>query len=179
MSEHAYRTAAPEILAAYRKAVADADVQREKIRVALAELGVGPEVFVRSSGFPGDSMRIEDLVPVGDHVPDGWRLLKSSGRLEPRRGKPGEAARQWLLEHQPVDVRNVMEKNGLPRAAWVPGDGFGWRVVSPQFFEHGDALWARYAAEPGESGFDTQPCTWEPCKLSEFYAAAEAHGVVS
>lgn len=64
----------------------------------------------------------------------------------------------------------------MPRASWIPGSGFGWRVVSPQFFEHDGALWVRYAAEPGtgESGFDNDRCTWEPCKLSEFYAALEA-----
>lgn len=177
VAEHAYRTSDPVILAAYRQALLDADARRMKIRTGLARLGVGPEVYVRSSGFPGDQMRITEVVPVGDVIPDGWRLMKRTGRLEPRRGKPGEPARQWLAEHQPIDVRHVMEQHGLPRAAWIPGDGFNWRIVSPQFFEHDGVLWARYAAEPGtsDSGFDTQTCTWDRCKLSEFYAAYEAH----
>jgi hypothetical protein len=177
MGEHAYRTAEVGIVNAYRTALACAKARNEKIKNALVELGVSYEIFVRTSGFPGGKMRITDLVPSSDHVPNGWRLMKSTGRLEPRRGKPGEAAREWLAKHQPIDVRHVMEENGLPRAAWIPGDGFNYRIVSPQFFEHDGALWARYAAEPGTSGsgFDNEPCTWEPIKLSEFYAAYEAH----
>ena len=177
MNERAYRTDDAGIVGAYRDTVSEAQAQGKKIREALAALGVGDQIYVRSSGFSGDSARITDLVPVGDHIPDGWRLMKRTGRLEPRRGKPGESARQWLLEHQPIDIRTVMEKHGLPRAAWVPGEGFGWRVIQPSFFEHDGALWACYAAEPGtsDSGFDTQKCTWQPCNLSEFHAAREAH----
>lgn len=177
MTEYAYRTSDVEIVNEYRTAVACSKARGKKIAAALAELGVGPEIYVKFSGFPGDRMRFTEVVPVGDYVPDGWRLMKSTGRLEPRRGKPGEAARQWLADHQPIDVRNVMEARGLPRAAWIPGDGFNYRIVSPSFFERDGVLWARYAAEPGTSGsgFDTQPCTWEACKLSEFYAAYEAH----
>jgi hypothetical protein len=177
MGEHAYRTAEVGTINAYRTALACTKARGKKIQAGLAELGVSPDIYVRSSGFPGDRMRLTELVPIGDVVPDGWRLMKSTGRLEPRRGKTGEAARQWLAEHQPIDVRHVMEENGLPRAAWIPGDGFGYRIVSPQFFEHDGALWARYAAEPGTSGsgFDNKPCTWEPIKLSEFYAAYETN----
>jgi hypothetical protein len=177
VAEHAYRTADVGIVNEFRVAVSCMKARNKKIKKGLTELGVGEQVFVRSSGFPGDRMRIEDLVPVDGHVPDGWRLMKRTGRLEPRRGKPGESARAWLTEHQPVDVRHVMEQHGLPRAAWIPGEGFGWRIIAPQFFDHDNALWACYAAEPGtgESGFDTQKCTWDAIKLSEFYTAYEAH----
>lgn len=177
MGEVAYRTTDPAILAAYRQACAEVKTQGKKIRDALAALGVGPKIYVRSSGFSGDRMRLTELVPVDGAVPEGWRLMKRSGRLEPRRGKPGEAAREWLAEHQPVDVRHIMEQHGLPRSAWIPGDGFNYRIIQPQFFEHDGAMWARFAAEPGtsESGFDSKPCTWDRCKLSEFYAAHEAH----
>jgi hypothetical protein len=177
VAEHAYRTADANIINEYRTALACAKARQKKITSALSDLGVSTEVMVSSTGFPGGKMRIRDLVPIGDFVPDGWRLMKSTGRLEPRRGKPGEGARQWLADHQPIDVRHVMEQHGLPRAAWIPGDGFRYRIVAPHFFEHDAALWARYAAEPGtsETRFDSQRCTWEPCKLSEFYAAYEAY----
>lgn len=176
-TEYAYTTSAPEIVAAYRQALADAEAQGRKICEGLAAIGAGPEIYVRSSGFPGSKTQFTEIVPVGDAVPEGWRPMKRSGRLEPRRGKPGEKARQWLAEHQPVDVRYVMEQHGLPRASWIAkGNDFNYSITVPHFFEHGGSMWARYQGEPGTSGsgFDNDKCTWDPCKLSAFYAAYEA-----
>lgn len=175
MNEHVYSTSDPIIVGAYRKAVADRAETGKRIAADVAALGAGPQVFVRSSGFPGTRSTLTAIEQKGDHVPDGWRLV--GGNLEPRRGKPGEKARQWLAEHQPVDVRHVMESHDLPRCSWIPqGNGFGYRLVQPKLFEHDGTLWASYEGEPGtvESGFDTGKCTWEPRKLSEFYAAWEA-----
>lgn len=174
LSEFAYSTSDPAIVAAYRQALADRVAMGKKVAASLAQLGAGPQVYMISDGFPGSRDRFTAIQPKGDHVPDGWRLMKRSGLLEPRRGKPGEAARKWFAEHQPVDVRHVMEQHGLPRSAWKPTDS-GYSISTPQLFDAGDALWARYASEPGAGGaFDTKPCTWTPRKLSEFHAAWEA-----
>jgi hypothetical protein len=174
-TERAYSTSDPAIVAAYRQACADRTATGKRIAAAVADLGAGPRVFVRSLGFGGPD-RITAIEQSGDHVPDGWRVVR--GNLEPRRGTPGEVARQWLADHQPVDVRGVMEAHGLPRACWIPRDReFGWTVSRPKLFEHDATVWACYETEPGtaDSGFDTDRCTWEPRPLSEFYAAWEAH----
>lgn len=176
--EHAYSTDGPEIVAAYRQALADRAETGKRISAAIKELGAGPRAYVRSSGFPGYKDRLTAIEQSGDHIPEGWRVVR--GNLEPRRGKPGEAARQWLADHQPVDVRHVMERHGLPRATWIPRDGeSGWMISSPKLFEHANTLWACYEGEPGAggSGFDTDKCTWTPRKLSEFHAALESHEV--
>ncbi|AXH89440.1 hypothetical protein [Micromonospora aurantiaca] len=174
-NEHAYSTNDPTIVNAYRQALADRAEMGKKIAADVKALGAGPRVFVRDSGFSGISRSITAIEQQGDHIPDGWRVVR--GNLEPRRGKPGEAARQWLAEHQPVDVRAVMEKHGLPRSCWLPrAQEFGWSISRPALFEHDGEVWACYAVEPGtsDSGFDTEKCTWTPRKLSEFHAAREA-----
>lgn len=175
ITEHAYSTDAPDVVAAYRQAIADRAATGKRIFAAVDALGAGPRVFVRSSGFPGDRAQLTAVEQRGDHIPEGWRVVR--GNLEPRLGKAGAAAREWIAKHQPVDVRHVMESHGLPRASWVPRDKeFGWTIVTSKLFEHDGTLWTCYEGEPGTggSGFDT-PCTWTPRKLSEFYAAWEAY----
>jgi hypothetical protein len=175
MDECAYSTDNPAAVAAYRQALTERNAYTARIRPDLEALGAGPSVYFRSSGFPGSPDRVSAIEHRGDHVPDGWRLVR--GSLEPRRGKPGEDARRWLAAHQPVDVRHVMESHGLPRASWLPREReFGWQIVSPYLFEYDGTLWACYASEPGttDSGFDRQRCTWTRRKLSEFHAAREA-----
>jgi hypothetical protein len=175
MTQHAYSTDNAEIVAAYRAAKDAHGTFASRLLADLQALGAGPRVYIRN-GFGGPN-EVTALEQKGDHVPDGWRLMKSSGNLEPRRGKPGEPARQWLAEHQPVDVRHVLTQHGLPRSVWVPNPGAGnYRVCAPDIFEHQGVLWALYEAEPGaeEIGFDNSRCTWTPRKLSEFHAAFEA-----
>ena len=175
MNETAYSTSDPTIIAAYRQAVADRTAAGKRIAADLTELGAGPRVYVRNSGFTGTTARVTAVEQSGDHIPDGWRVV--GGNLEPRRGKPGEQARKWLDDHQPVDVRAALEGHGLPRACWIPDDrSGGYRIVQPVLFEHDGTLWACYRAEPGRSGsgFDDRPCTWERRKLSEFHAARES-----
>lgn len=173
--QYAYSTDNPETVAVYRQAIADRIAMGKRLKEDAVALGAGPGAYLRSSGFGIDPDQITGLEQAGDHIPGGWRLVR--GRLEPRRGKPGDTARRWLTERQPVDVRHVMQSHGLPRCAWKPREReFGWALCPPVLFEHEGMLWALYEAEPGtsESGFDEQRCTWTPRKLSEFYAAREA-----
>lgn len=179
--QRAYSTGDPAALTAYREAVEQHRTFGKKIAAALEALGCGPRVYLRQGLVSGDRQRVTALEPKGDHVPEGWRLMKSSGMLEPRRGKPGEPARRWLAEHQPTDVRHVMEAHGLPRSCWLPGSrDFSYRISAPTLFEHEETLWAMFDAEPGASGsgFDDQKCTWTPRKLSEYHTAREAHEAV-
>lgn len=173
-TEHAYSTADSTAVAAYRQAKADHVTFAERMRADVEALGAGPRVFLRGGGF-GSPQRVTALEQKGDHIPDGWRMVR--GNLEPRRGKPGESARQWLADHQPTDARHVLIKHGLPYEVWVPNPKAGnYRVCQPEIFEHDSTLWALYENEPGagEIAFDDAKCTWTPRKLSEFYAAKEA-----
>lgn len=174
--QRAYSTDNPDAVAAYRQAVAERNAFGPRLKAAVEALGAGPRVFVRSGLISGDKQSLTALEQKGDHVPEGWRVMKSSGHLEPRRGKPGEPARQWLAEHQPVDVRSVMEQHGLPRSCWIPTQGFSYRIAAPELFEHDGVLWTLFEAEPGSSdtGFDDKACTWTPRQLSEFHLAREA-----
>jgi hypothetical protein len=171
--QRAYSTDNPEAVAAYREAKEARLAFAERLRSDVEALGAGPNVYVRNGfGAPNEIFTLEQK---GDHVPEGWRIVR--GNLVPRRGKPGEGARRWLANHQPVDVRHVLTEHGLPRNVWVPNPSQGnYRVCAPEIFEHEGVLWALYEAEPGaqEIGFDSSPCTWTPRKLSEFHAAFEA-----
>src|SRR5207237_9029872 len=114
MTERAYPTSDPAIVAAYRQALTDRIEMSKSIAADVKALGAGPRVFVRDSGFSGISRSITAIEQQGDHIPDGWRVVR--GHLEPRRGQPGEAARKWLAEHPPVDLRSVMAAHGHPRS---------------------------------------------------------------
>ena len=172
-TQTAYSTDNAAAVAAYRQAKQDTTFA-ERMRADVEALGAGPRVFVRGGGF-GTPQRVTALEQKGDHIPEGWRIV--AGNLEPRRGKPGEQARQWLADHQPVDVRHVLTGHGLPYEVWVPNPKAGnYRVCKPEIFEHEGVLWALYEAQPGTGGIvvDDAKCTWTPRKLSEFHAAFEA-----
>jgi len=173
-TEHAYSTSNPAIVAAYREAVQRNTEYGPRMRADVEALGAGPRIYMRNGSFD-EPNRITALEQKDGHIPDGWRFVR--GHLEPRRGKPGEQARQWLADRQPADARHALTSHGLPRAVWVPASNgsFSYRIVSPDLFEHDGTLWACYEIEPGTSGsgFDEERCTWTPRKLSEFHAARE------
>lgn len=169
-TEHAYSTDNPEALAAFRDTAAAMRDYLPRLRADIAALGAtNPLVY---SGFGGSPDELVALEPNDTgHIPDGWRIVR--GRLVPRRGKPGEPARQWLAAHQPPDVRHALTFHGLPRCTSI-ASGSGFRMGEPTLFEHDGVLWACYPGKPGEGIFDDQPCTWTPRRLSEFHAAFEA-----
>lgn len=164
--EQAFSTNNPTIVAAFKSASAQAqDAMNQAVDDAKA-LGKNKGLMVGTSAF--DGMRIKGLSPddPGD-PPGGWRMV--GGQLEPRRGKPGEVARQWLKDHQPPNVRGILaEQHGLPLFAIGSPDAMRTRWATPLIFEHDGTLWASYR------GRIDGTCTWEPRKLSELYAAKEA-----
>lgn len=178
-TQTAYSTDNPEHVVAYRTAVAQAEHARKRLAADMIALNVGTTCnLVGGPLTDGERFKITALEPNSDgHIPDGWRL-NSDSMLVPRRGRPGESARQWLADHTVTNPIAVLRSTGLARAAWIPGGNFGYRVVPPVVFEHDNTLWALYKGKPGESGsgFDNgDTCTWTPRKLSEYYTAKEAH----
>lgn len=197
MTETAYSTDNPDAVAAYRQVHAARENWKHAIKTGLAEIGAGPKVWL--AGFAGErevsgveAKRLPDehlpAAPGDDeegsepndvatvkryHVPDGWQINKD-GVLVPRRSKPGESARQWIAARKLPSVTRVMAEHGLPPEVWVPSSGGDYRIHAPVVFEHDGVLWATYPLAPDRCGFNPQPCTWTPRKLSEFYAAKEA-----
>jgi hypothetical protein len=171
--EYAYSTDNPEAVAAFRQTRADLISFKDRVRAACAELGGNNGPLVRQ-GIWGSPDEIVGLDPDDSGtIPEGWRIVR--GRLEPRRGKPGDGARKWLAEHQPPDMRHAMVGHGLPRHSQTPSNTGGFRLSAPALFEHDGVLWACYSGKPGEGVIDDgQACTWTPRKLSEFHAAREA-----
>lgn len=177
-TQTAYSSDNPEHVVTYRTAIAQAEHARTRLAADMLALNVGTTCNL--SGGPlsnGEHYTITALTPNGDHIPTGWRI-NADGILVPRRGRPGEPARQWLDNHLIPNPIAVLRRTGLARAAWIPGNGFGYRVIPPTVFEHDNTLWALYQGEPGQSGagFDNgDTCTWTRRKLSEYHLAKEAH----
>ncbi|MER7331612.1 MULTISPECIES: hypothetical protein [unclassified Micromonospora] len=162
MTEHVYSTSDPTTVAAF-KAAADAfrDGGR-RAREDAEKLGKNKGALMISG--PIGKPRLVGLEPDDPtDPPQGWQYIKSRERLEPRRGRAGDAARHWMDAHQPPDLRGVMGEHGLP--AYYRRENI---IGAPELFEHGGTLWALFKGEPQGS------CSWEPRKLSEFYAAREA-----
>lgn len=153
-----YSTDNPTIVAAWRQSQADFEASRLKTNAEAAAFGKNKGVLVqRSLG----RLRVIGLAPDDPQdPPDGWRYVRE--QLEPRRGKPGEAARQWLADAQPPTFRDRLEQEyGLPMHYGFLG--------TPGMFEQGGEVWVIYGGEPdGEVG-----PLWHQRKLSEFYAAKE------
>lgn len=174
MTEYAFSTDNPAALAAWHDSRAARRVFTERITADTVALGGNKGALVRS-GIWGSRDELVGLAPDGSGViPDGWRIVRD--RLEPRRGKAGAGAREWLAAHQPPDVRHALVEHGLPRHSTLSDrDSGSFRLSSPALFEHDGALWACYEGKPGDHvRSDGTECTWTPRKLSEFHAAREA-----
>jgi hypothetical protein len=153
-----YSTDDPATVAGFRQSQVDFEAARLKALADAASFGKNKGVLVRRS-----LGRIEIIGLAADDPkdpPTGWRYVRE--QLEPRLGKPGESARQWLAAAQPPSLRDVMEQRyELPMH-------FGF-LGTPGVFEQGGEVWVIYGGEPdGEVG-----PLWRRRKLSEFHAAKE------
>lgn len=168
--QHAYSTDNPDTVAAFTAAVKARSAFAARIIAAAETLGnnKGP---LRGGGVMTGYLTVGLAPDDPENPPAGWRYLKSRDRLEPARGKAGDAARAWLNEHQPpadADGRTVMEAHGLPRTTGLGATFSTGMVSTPQIFEHDGSVWALYDRKPEKE------CTWTPRKLSEYHAAREA-----
>lgn len=160
--EHVYSTSDPAVVAAFKSTAEAFRDGGRRAREDAEKLGKNKGALMISG--PLGKPRAVGLEPDDPaDPPQGWQYIKSRGRLEPCRGKAGEAARNWLDAHQPPDLRGVMGEHGLP-AYYRRGHIIG----APALFEHDGTVWALFGGEPQGS------CSWERRKLSEFYAAREA-----
>lgn len=172
--QYAYSTDKPEVLAAYHLVRREMREFGQRMRADCEALG-GNSGGLLNRGVWGSPDRIVGLMPDGSGtVPDGWRMVRE--RLEPRRGKPGEAARRWLADHQPPDVRHTLTGHGLPRHSSVPTKAMTYQLIPPVLFELDGTLWVCYEGKPGDelmSGETLDESIWTPRRLSEFHAARE------
>lgn len=166
MTEHVYSTSNPTIVAAYRDTADAYNTMGRKAREDAEKLGKNKGALIVKSRTSGPS-----VVGLGaddpTNPPEGWRYSKTEEHLVPRRGKPGESARQWLEAHQPPDLREVLEGHGLPRFC-AHGEDLRWFLATPGLMFHDGTVWAMYPTEPDGD------CTWERRRLSEWHAAREA-----
>lgn len=166
MTHTAYSTSDPTIVAAYNTTADAFNDMGRRCREDAEKLGKNKGALIvrdRISGPRVVGLGADDPTD----PPEGWRFSKRDDHLVPRRGKPGESARQWLDAHQPPDLRKVLEAHGLPRYSKT-GENLENFLGTPGLLVHDGTVWALYRGEPdGE-------CTWTPRRVSEFHAASEA-----
>lgn len=165
-NEHVYSTNAPTIVAAYQATADEYNSMGRKAREDAESLGKNKGALIVNDRVSGPRVIGLDADDPTD-PPQGWRYSKADGHLVPRRGKPGEPARQWLEAHQPPDLRAVLEGHGLPRFC-KHGEDLRWFLATPGLMFHDGAVWARYPTVPNGD------CTWEQRRVSEWHAAREA-----
>jgi hypothetical protein len=166
---HVYRTSDPATVAAYLATVAEINAFARQVQADARKLGRNMGALLGGGLFA--AAEVVGLAPLDPKdPPPGWRLVRK--RLEPMRGRAGAAARAWIAARKPpADIPTVLARHGLPR-----NDSRGGATGLPLVFLHEDTLWAMYEGVPdgGWQPDSCDVCTWEPAKLSEFYAAKEA-----
>lgn len=162
MTEIAFKTTDPEIVAAWKRVV---ETRSAAVARALAEA----ESIGKNKGFMvqrslGDE-EFTGLAPIDpEDPPEGWRFVRN--QFEPRRGKAGDDARAWLKSVQLPNLRNVMHEHGMPKVVFA-----NHRMMTPGLLLHNDTIWANFSQDIGDR--EVGPA-WERCRLSEYYAAQEA-----
>jgi len=175
----AYATTNPDTVAAFLDATTAQQTFARRVCADAKTLGRNGGVLHITR--PGGGHEIVGLATDDPtNPPDGWTHIKSRNRLEPRRGKAGDPARQWLADHTPPAANpiGVLTRHGLPGYDTY-GDGDGRiRFGSPTVFAHAGAVWALYRHTPSNDwipgGTTVFGDGWAKRPLSEYYAAREA-----
>jgi hypothetical protein len=160
-----YRTTHPEVLTAW-------DAWQDEMRAHHARIRAFKERI-----DPDDQLRLHvrrNNVPAyfsGDVVPDGWRR-NANGNIVPNKrlkaGKLAEAELEELRRGAPRDVTTQMK--GMPAGPLFVGSG----LYEPGAFKHDGAVYVHWGCVP--EGVDAS--VWTELKMSELYAAKEAHDEV-
>lgn len=156
-----YRSFHPDVVKHWQAGEAAVIAWRGDVKALLAELGMDHRT-VWTHDLTGE---IDGLDYDDRDVPDGWRVDARSGRLVPRRStKPGKAIAAKLDALRMPDPRVSLP--GMPSTCLV-GDGLltcGLQLMK-------GALYATWSRPIPEQRVDLM--TWQPLKLSEYYAVLE------
>ena len=155
-----YRTTNPGVLAVWDKWQDEMQAQHARIRA------------FKDSVDPEDRLQLRarrNSVPVyfsGDVVPHGWRRTAKGWIVPNKRLKAGKEAQATLdeLRRSAPDLSSRLM--GMPDHAIV-----GNHFYEPGAFKHDGAIYVYWGGMP--EGVDSE--VWSELKLSEFYAAQEAH----
>lgn len=163
----AYKSTDPAVVSTW-KITADQRRQARNRAVEEAEqIGKNNGLMIQRSLDPEQFVGLSPIDPADP--PEGWRHVRN--QFEPRRGKAGDDARDWLKSVQLPSMRDAMAAHRLPQLVFGGG-----HMGVPAMLLHDDAVWVLYtvAPDPDEVG-----PAWEPCRVSEFYAAQEASEAVN
>ena len=158
-----YRSTHPDALRRWHATTEAMDAWSEKMQATLITLGVdGREVW-----YDQVSGRIIGLGHTGgDDVPEGWRVDARTGYLVPRRStKAGKQIAAVLDGMRRPDPRALP---GMPAQVMA---GVHFLTCGLEYM--GGALYVRWSRPIPEKLVDS--AIWERIKLSEYYAALEAH----
>lgn len=162
MSDYAYKNTSPDTIAAWHTAAQQHRDASDRAITGAEAIGKNKGLMVQRSIGEQEFVGLAPIDPTDP--PEGWRYVRD--RFEPRRGKAGDEARAWLKSVQLPQLRDVMQRHGLPKILFKDG-----MMRTPAMFEHGGAVYALYSAEPDEK--DGLTADWQRIPLSEFYAAQE------
>ncbi len=177
-----YSTDDPTVVAAFLDARRQLQGFVIMVTAAARELGKNTGVM-RAAGTAdgGAGTTIGLAVDDPDDPPAGWVYNRGRKMLRPVRGRAGNAARQWLDDHQPppgAAVHAILARFGLPLHDLLGNIGdMSYRFSVPTVGHVDGVVWALYQGHPGV-WYDlalTEPSPpWVRRRLSEFYAAEEA-----
>lgn len=103
----------------------------------------------------------------GDVVPQGWRRNGNGNIVPNKRLKAGKAAQAQLDELNRQAPRDLSARlKGMPDRAFA-----GNHLYEPGAFKHEGAIYVYWGGAPEDVDLEV----WDELKLSELYAAKEAH----
>lgn len=167
-----YRSTHPDVVAAWRKLQTDATAIGKARAAYLDELGFpGRQALVLGQMMLGVAHSIDD-----GPLPAGWRWdAKTRGAIVPdRRTVKGKQIDKRLAELT-VPGREVVLLGGMPDTVWALEAG---HTYDPGVRLLGDAVyvtWSCTSAQVMRRVRDFDSGMWQQIKLSEYYAAVEAH----
>ncbi len=177
-----YSTDDPTVVAAFLDAQRQLQGFAVMVTVAAQELGKNTGVMRAAGAADGGAGTTIGLAPDNPNdPPTGWVYSRGRKMLRPIRGRAGDAARQWLDDHQPppgTAVHAILARFGLPLHDLLGDVGdMGCRFSAPTVGHVDGVVWALYQGRPGVwwDMTRTEPSQpWVRRRLSEFYAAEEA-----
>lgn len=163
---------AAETIAEIEAANAELLAVEAKAKDLAGRIGTGIETRFQGGGFNAALKKTYFTTGWGGNLnitDEGWRYLKGTDTIEPRRGAKGEQAREDLAAVQPPAVQpiHILEKTGLLASVMVPG-----RIIRTQWMIWDGSI---YALMADDDTFNNGKVSgdWQVIKKSELVAADE------